>query len=257
MPSPMAVDGCGCSAAIAAVTAPRSRVGGTRVVAVPANDTRETLNLGGSEVTNAGGRGLGRLQPVRLDVGGLHRQRHVDGHHDGGPLARHQHLVLGLGERQGQGHRLRIDRPTATCRSQVRSLRDDQVEHRPAHRPLPLAPAPDQQQVATTSAGMSSSSHSRWGSRNCSSIRITATSPPGRSRRGRPARRRRVRSRRTGRSPRARPSRSRPRSRCCRRPSSARRRWRRRSTGRWLIAAICFISSWSTGTGSRLPSRST
>src|SRR3954469_25529258 len=53
MPSPIAVEGCGCRASMAAVTAPLSRVGGTRVVAVPAKETSATLNLGGRVVTNA------------------------------------------------------------------------------------------------------------------------------------------------------------------------------------------------------------
>src|SRR3954468_21150766 len=53
MPSPIAVDACGCMASMAAVTPPRSRVGGTRVVAVPAKETSATLNFGGRLVTNA------------------------------------------------------------------------------------------------------------------------------------------------------------------------------------------------------------
>ena len=52
MPSPIAVEGWGCRPWMAAVTAPRSSVGGTRVVALPANETTATLNFGGSELTN-------------------------------------------------------------------------------------------------------------------------------------------------------------------------------------------------------------
>src|SRR5689334_3445606 len=53
MPSPMAVDGWGSRASMAAVTAPRSSVGGTKVVAVPAKETSATLNFGGNDVTNS------------------------------------------------------------------------------------------------------------------------------------------------------------------------------------------------------------
>ncbi len=72
MPSPIAVEACGRSASIAAVTAPRSRVGGTTVVAVPAKVTSATLNFGGQPVDELHRGALGRVQPVGLDVPGLH-----------------------------------------------------------------------------------------------------------------------------------------------------------------------------------------
>src|SRR5215218_9388207 len=53
MPSPMAVDGAGSRASIAAVTEPLSRVGGTTTVGLPAKVTNATLNLGGNELTNS------------------------------------------------------------------------------------------------------------------------------------------------------------------------------------------------------------
>ena len=121
MPSPIAVDGCGCSAWMAAVTAPRSRVGGTRVVAVPAKETSATLNFGGSEVTNAAAADLaassrfGSTSVASIDSETsmvttiVARSRGTDT------------WSFGLANASVRVSRLRIDSPTATCRSQVRS----------------------------------------------------------------------------------------------------------------------------------------
>ena len=106
---------------MAAVTAPRSRVGGTTVVAVPANVTRETLNFGGSEFTNAAAAvlaassrlGSTSLASIDSDTSMVTTM-----------VARSRGTAtwsFGLAKASVRVSRLRIDRPTATCRTQVRS----------------------------------------------------------------------------------------------------------------------------------------
>ena len=121
MPSPIAVEGAGSRASIAAVTEPLSRVGGTTVVALPAKVTRATLNFGGSEFTNctaaplAATSRLGSTSSASMDsemsmvTTTVARSRGTDT------------WSLGLAKATVRVSRLRIDRPTATCRSQVRS----------------------------------------------------------------------------------------------------------------------------------------
>src|SRR5919112_4869081 len=115
MPSPIAVEGCGWRASIAAVTAPRSSVGGTRVVAVPANETSETLNFGGSVFTNADAAALaasirfGATSVASIDSDTsivttiVARSRGTDT------------WSLGLAKASVRVNRLRMDSPTATC----------------------------------------------------------------------------------------------------------------------------------------------
>ena len=122
MPSPMAVDGCGCSASMAAVTAPRSRVGGTSVVAVPAKETSETLNLGGSELTNADAAVLAASSRFgSTSVASIDRDTSMVTT----MVARWRSSStwsLGLAKARVRVSRLRMDSPTATCRTQTRSL---------------------------------------------------------------------------------------------------------------------------------------
>ena len=62
MPSPIAVDGAGSSASIAAVTAPLSRVGGTTTVAAAGEGDQGDVELRGQPVHELHGRTLGRVQ---------------------------------------------------------------------------------------------------------------------------------------------------------------------------------------------------
>ena len=118
----MAVDGCGCSASMAAVTAPRSRVGGTSVVAVPANETSDTLNLGGRAVTNSAAAVLaassrfGSTSVASIDSDTSMVTTMV------ARCRASSTWSLGLAKASVSVSRLRIDRPTATCRTQTRSL---------------------------------------------------------------------------------------------------------------------------------------
>ena len=88
-PSPIAVYSSSCRPAMARLTASRSWVGGTSTLPARPNFTSPRLIRLGSRSANSIGRLLGRLQPGRQHVGGLHRQRHVDGQHHRGPLLRH------------------------------------------------------------------------------------------------------------------------------------------------------------------------
>src|SRR4051812_35374216 len=117
----MAVDGWGRRLSIAAVTAPRSSVGGTSVVALPAKDTTATLNLGGSEFTNctaadlAASSLLGATSVAIIDSETSMVTTTV---------ARSRGTAtwsLGFANANVKVIRLRIDKPTARCRSQVRS----------------------------------------------------------------------------------------------------------------------------------------
>src|SRR3954467_5284145 len=121
MPSPIAVDALGWRPWMAAVAAPRSWVGGTSVVAVPAKDTTATLNFGGSAVTKppaadlAASSRFGWTSVASIDSDTsivttiVARSRGTDT------------SPFGFAYATVSVSRLRIDSPTATCRSQVRS----------------------------------------------------------------------------------------------------------------------------------------
>ena len=109
---------------------------------MPANTTRPMRTDSGAFSTNVVAAALAASRRGRVDVGGAHRQRDVDGHDHGGPLDRD---LLGAG-RPGQRDHHRgepedeqrgahVAAPVGTVR------RDDvkQVEVREAHRVLRLA----------------------------------------------------------------------------------------------------------------------
>ena len=102
MASPMAVLSPSVKVVDARRTASRSVVGGTSSAAVAVERHQADVDLRRDDLEESLGRGLGRLDPGGGDVGGLHRQRGVDGEHDRGPLARDALVAGRLGEPEHQ-----------------------------------------------------------------------------------------------------------------------------------------------------------
>src|SRR5699024_827603 len=72
----------------------------------------------------------GSLQSARLDVGGLHRQRGVDDHHDGRPFPWHQGLAEWLGERDRQRHQAEQRHRECGVAAPLRLLAEYGLQHR-------------------------------------------------------------------------------------------------------------------------------
>ena len=103
---------------------------------VPAKDTSPRLIRSGRTSTNSLAAVCIASEPVGLDVGGLHRQRHVDGHDDRRPLPRHPHLGARHGQRRRPARPARAaTTPKARCRRQPGPLGHERAEQRHVGEP--------------------------------------------------------------------------------------------------------------------------
>ena len=169
---------------MAALTASRSVVGATATEALPLKDTRPTLMLGGSWSTNALAAAWAASMRVGVDVGGLHRQRGVDGQHDRGPLLGDLR-VAGPAGRTPTTSALSARRKTTagTWRRQPGRFGRDLVEQLQVGEAHGVLAAPElQQHVGDDEHGDApASSHSRSGARkvmtgaSCSGFEPLAT----------------------------------------------------------------------------------
>ena len=124
-----------------------------------------------------------RRQPVGLDVGGLHRLRHVDHQHDHGAVARDPDVVRRSGHRDGEQQQRQHQQIAGRCRQPRRALGRNAFQQlhvgEPQHPPL-AAPAardvePDQPERrragtgGTTSVRIRTASSGRATAKSCTS----------------------------------------------------------------------------------------